>query len=58
MTSEEMDAEIARMDAFLTKAIREHVAELTERLANEKNPYKRETLLRFLKEAIGDGKYG
>ncbi len=56
---EEMDAEIARMDAFLRKVIREEITELTERIATERNPYARATQIKFLEgvRAIGGGKY-
>lgn len=59
MTSEEMDAEIARMDVFLRKLNRDMIAELLEEIAQEKNPYAREHYLKELEavRALGKGWY-
>lgn len=48
MTIEEMDAEIARMDAHLKWLYEDAVAEATEELATEKNPYCREFLIEHI----------
>jgi hypothetical protein len=59
MTIEEMDAEIARMDAHLKWLRADAIGEITEELATEKNPYTREFLLKQLEEvrAMGGGRY-
>ena len=59
MTIEEMDAEIARMDAHLGWLRADAIAEITEELATEKNPYTREFLLKQLGKmrAMGAGRY-
>jgi hypothetical protein len=59
MTIEEMDAEIARMDAFLKKLNDDMIAEVTEEIAQEKNPYAREDLVRHLEKvrALGNRRY-
>jgi hypothetical protein len=43
-TIEEMDDHIAYMDAWLTKCRRDSIAEITEELRTERNPYFRESL--------------
>jgi hypothetical protein len=48
MTIEEMDAEIAVMDAHLKRIYDDAVAEATEELATEKNPYFREFLIKHI----------
>jgi hypothetical protein len=48
MTSEEMDAEIARMDAHLIWLCDDAIAEITKELETEKNPYSREFLIQQL----------
>jgi hypothetical protein len=50
MTIEEMAAEYARMEAHLQWLYEDAVAELTEEIAHEKNPYAREDLVRHLEE--------
>lgn len=59
MTIEEMDAHIAYMDAHLRKLHHDMIAEATQRLATEKNPYTRERLIKHIEKvrAIGNGKY-
>jgi hypothetical protein len=57
MTIEEMDAEIARMDAYLRKLNRDMIAEATEELATEKNPYAREWLIKHIEDVRALGKY-
>jgi hypothetical protein len=59
MTIEEMDAEIARMDAHLRWLYHDHVAELTEEIATETNRYSREFLIEQLERvrARANGKY-
>lgn len=59
MTIEEMDAEIARMDAHLRWLHHDRVAELTEAIATETNPYSREFYVNQLERvrAIANGKY-
>lgn len=59
MTIEEMDAHAAYMDAHLRKLHNDMIAEATEELAKEKNPYAREFLIKHIEEvrAIGAGKY-
>jgi hypothetical protein len=48
MTSEEMDAEIARMDAHLIWLYDDAIAEITKELETEKNPYMRELSIQDL----------
>jgi len=59
MTVEEMDAEIARMDAHLRWLYHDRVAELTEKIATETNPYSRDFYIKRLEEvrARANGKY-
>jgi len=59
MTVEEMDAHAAYMDAFLKKLRDDMIAEATEELATEKNPYMREFLVEHIEHvrAIGNGRY-
>jgi hypothetical protein len=59
MTSEDMDAELARMDAHLRWLHHDMITELTEEIAVEKNPYSREFYAKLLEEvrAIGNGRY-
>jgi hypothetical protein len=60
MTVEEMEAHAAYMDAFLRKSRQDWIAELTEELAAEKNPYAREWLTEAIekeKKALATGKY-
>jgi hypothetical protein len=60
MTVDEMmEAEFIRNDAFLRKLHRAMIAEATEELATEKNPYHREWLIHHIEDirSIGNGKY-
>ena len=59
MTIEEMEAHAAYMDAHLRKLHHDMIAEATEELATEKNPYRREWLIQHIEgiRAIGAGKY-
>lgn len=59
MTIEEMEAHAAYLDAFHKKLRDDMIAEATEELATEKNPYAREFLIKHIEEvrAIGNGKY-
>jgi hypothetical protein len=50
MTVEEMDAHMAYMEAHHKRLYEDMVAECTEQLATEKNPYTREFLLKHLEE--------
>lgn len=59
MTTEDLEAEIARMNAHLKWLHDDAVAELTEEIATEKNPYMREFLVKQLEEvrAASNGRY-
>jgi hypothetical protein len=57
MTVEEMKAEYARMDAYLRKLNHDMIAEATEELATEKNPYAREWLIKHIEDVRAIGKY-
>lgn len=59
MTIEEMEAHAAYLDAFHKKLHDDMIAEATEELATEKNPYVREFLIKHIEDvrAIGNGKY-
>jgi hypothetical protein len=59
MTVEEMDAHAAYLDAFHKKLRDDMIAEATEELATEKNPYAREFLIKHIEHvrAIGNGRY-
>jgi hypothetical protein len=59
MTVEEMDAHAAYLDAFHKKLRNDMIAEATEELATEKNPYAREFLIKHIEDvrAIGNGRY-
>jgi hypothetical protein len=54
-TIEEMDEEIARMEALNRKLYNELIDEATEQLATEKNPYTREWLIRHIEQVRADG---
>jgi len=59
MTTEEMDAHAAYLDAFHTKLREDMIAEATEELATEKDQFEREWLIRRIKElrALGERRY-
>lgn len=48
MTIEEMDAHLAYMEAHNKRLYEEMVAECTEELATQRNPYRREFLRKHL----------
>lgn len=56
MTLEEMEAHAAYLDAFHRKFRQDMIAEATEELATEKNPYVRESLIKHIEEvrALGE----
>jgi hypothetical protein len=59
MTPEEMDAEIAHMDAHLKRLRAEVIATTIERVRQAKDPVMRDFFQRDLEEvlAIGNGRY-
>jgi hypothetical protein len=57
MTLEELEAECARMDAHLRKLNRDMIAEATEELATERNPYAREWLIKHIEDVRALGNY-
>jgi hypothetical protein len=57
MTVEEMEAHAAYMDAFLKKLHDDMIAEATEELTTEKNPYMREFLTKHIEDVRAIGRY-
>ena len=57
MTVEEMQAEYARMEAHLQWLRDDGIAEITEELETERNPYAREFLIKQLEKLQGSERY-